>query len=86
LEIVLTVVAWRKGWGKRALLPAAFSLAVGIVVGIALVSAGHTSPPDGVKVFGFIVDLLMVIVLLVMIAKAKNLPPPAPPGPPSLVP
>ena len=33
VEIILTVVAWRKGWRQRALLPMAIGVAAGFLIG-----------------------------------------------------
>lgn len=79
LEIVLTIVAWRKGWRWKALRPVGVSAVVGLILGIALVSGGHTSMPDGAKIFGLLVDVVMVVWLIVMITTAKDLPPPGTP-------
>ena len=40
IEIILTVVAWRKGWRGRALLPLAGVLGVSTLLGLAVGAAG----------------------------------------------
>ena len=38
-EIILTIIAWRKGWKARALLPMTIALGFGIIIGLALAAS-----------------------------------------------
>jgi hypothetical protein len=61
LEIVLTVRAWKKGWGGRALIPGACALGLGILVGVA---AGPTgSLTSGFLGFAVLGDLAAILAL-----------------------
>ena len=42
LEIVLTVIAWRRGWGARALIPVGVAVAGGFLIGIGAAASGGT--------------------------------------------
>ena len=65
IEIILTIVAWNKGWKAKALLPMGICLAIGILIGMIIGSVGVTSVPLGLIVF----DIAAVVVLIVMICK-----------------
>ncbi len=43
IEIVLTITAWRKGWGAKALLPGAGGLFVAFLTGAAMGNAGASA-------------------------------------------
>jgi len=67
LEIILTIWAWRKGWGAKALLPAGIILGFSFLVGIFIAVANGNI--DAVKPMFIVLDLVMVGVLTYMIAK-----------------
>lgn len=62
LELVLTVVSWRKGWRGLALLP----LAIGVPVGVFATLTTHSTAP------AFIADVLITITLIAMSAKGRK--------------
>jgi hypothetical protein len=62
LELVLTVVAWRKGWRALALLP----LAIGVPVGVFVTTQANSLVP------AFIADVLITITLIAMSAKGRK--------------
>lgn len=65
LEIILTVTAWRKGYGALALLPLAFAIGIGFIVG--------SANPESVDWLGFIwIDILAIVALIIMIATASK--------------
>jgi len=65
LEVLLTISAWRKGWGPKALLP----LGVGIAFGVIGAVITNSIVP------GIVADLLFVAVLIAMLAaKSKKNP------------
>ena len=68
LEIFLTVRAWKKGWGARALIPMALVFTVGFLLGAAQAAAGATSftMPAAAVVF----ELAAVVALGVMARRA----------------
>lgn len=68
VEIMLTVAAWKKGWRGWALLPVAVCFATAFLLGAAA-GANGASPDDFVGV-GLVLDILLVIALGVMIARA----------------
>jgi uncharacterized membrane protein YfcA len=86
LEIVLTIIAFRKGWRWKALIPLAVLGGLGAVVGVAIAANGYTQMPNEARAFLVVGDVICCIWLAVMVAKAKNLPSPTPSGPSSLVP
>jgi len=65
LEIGLTISAWQRGWKGWALLPGAFALAGGYMLGMVL---GGDSSVDFFSV-GIIIDILCVIALIIMVSK-----------------
>ena len=40
IEVVATVMAWRKGWRWRALLPGGLSVVLGFTIGIVVTASG----------------------------------------------
>ena len=68
LEIGLTISAWQRGWKGWALLPGAFALAGGYMLGMVL---GGDSSVDFFSV-GIIIDILCVIALIIMVSKPRG--------------
>jgi hypothetical protein len=71
LEVLLTVSAWRKGWGPKALLP----LAIGIPLGVSVTINTHSLVP------AFISDVVITIVLIAMTVNSRKAQPVAPSAP-----
>ena len=71
LEVLLTVSAWRKGWGPMALLP----LAIGVPLGVAATIATHSLVP------AFVGDVLITIVLIAMTVNGRKAQPATSPVP-----
>jgi len=68
LEIALTVAAWRKGWGLRALLPLAFAFGLAFIMGV--VGGASGGSVSDLTVPCFLCDLGAVIALIVMTRRA----------------
>jgi len=62
LEVLLTVSAWRKGWGPMALLPIAIGVPVGVLIAVATQSMASA----------IVVDLAITGVLIAMSNKARK--------------
>lgn len=62
IELVLTIFAWRKGWGPIALLP----LAVGITLGVLFSGIGNSVAP------AIMADVLIYAALITMIAVGRK--------------
>jgi uncharacterized membrane protein YfcA len=77
LEIILTIVAWRKGWRWLALLPMGVGGGIGALIGlgIGLSGASQSQLQSAMPVF-LIFDIIAVVVLIVMICKPRTLPTP----------
>ena len=76
LEAILTVIAWRKGWGPIALLPMAFALVVGLIV-------GATHQPLAMALLG---DAVAYVAFFFMIKKGRKVSQPAPAAPANMKP
>ncbi|MGO8757449.1 MAG: hypothetical protein ACLQG3_04925 [Terracidiphilus sp.] len=70
LEIALTIAAWRKGWGARALLPLVFGFGAAFLIGLVIGAAGGST--DGAAVFGILCDVGVVIALGIMARRAPQ--------------
>jgi hypothetical protein len=70
IEIVLTIVAYRKGWKLKALLPLASSLVAAFLMGIAL-GAGGGSVQRAMPAF-FMVDVVCLGVLIGLCVRAPR--------------
>ena len=78
-EIVLTVLAWRKGWRARALLPVGITFPTALVVGLLITLAG--GPEHAPVLVGMLLDVVCVVVLIAMLVRAPTaeaLPAPTP--------
>ena len=70
LEIILTVVAWRKGWKAYALLPFGITFLFGFLMALAVQSSGGSISP--VSPVGLIVELINIGVLIRLATKAPK--------------
>jgi len=65
LEIIGTIVAWKRGWRKYALLPLGIAVAGGFVGGLVYaICGGHDLAVAGA--IGFPLDVLAIVALVVM--------------------
>src|SRR6201997_3419 len=71
IELVLTIFAWRKGWGPIALLP----LAVGVTFGIIFAQIDNSMVP------AIMADLAIYASLITMIVVKRKPQTPVPPAP-----
>jgi len=65
VEIILTIVAWKRGWKARALIPLAIAFSVGLIAGIIIGANGGTEAPAEIM----IVDIGALIALIIMSIK-----------------
>ena len=71
LEIVLTVKAWKQGWGAKALIPMATGIVVGILMAFAATAAG--AGPAGVsRPLALLGDLIVTGTLFYMVRNPKR--------------
>jgi len=66
LEIILTIVAWNRGWKWLALIPLGVAFGIGLILG----STGNFSVDDAGSLIW--IDVVAIIALIVMIAKKKD--------------
>jgi len=66
LEIILTIVAWNRGWKAQALIPVAVIFVIGMIIGV--LSGGNSDVIQSAILF----DILGTIVLLVMAITGKK--------------
>jgi ABC-type dipeptide/oligopeptide/nickel transport system permease subunit len=76
LEIILTVVAWLRGWKWKSLIPLGTVLIIGLIYGFILGLTGNFVDTTNV-VWVNIFDILAIIALLIMVIlppknKTKN--------------
>lgn len=68
LEIMLTISAWRRGYGALALIPIGLALFIGFLIG-----SNNPELVESGDILSFVwLDILAVVVLVVMIATAKK--------------
>jgi len=67
LSIVLTVMAWRKGWGPRAVLPIIIATLLDLGVGAVL----GESTPTAIAI-GAVVDVVALSTLVLMVRQAPR--------------
>ena len=70
-EIILTIVAWNRGWRGYALIPLLVVISLGFIVGAAIGDnpADQVSDVSGA---GLIFDAFLIIILVGMIIKGRN--------------
>jgi uncharacterized membrane protein YfcA len=81
IEIILTIVAWRKGWNWLSLIPIGVAFCIGLILG----ASSQGQPVDVMTVV--IWDILAIIALIVMVAvnpPGKKIEPPTPTPPPTI--
>ena len=66
LEIILTIVAWNRGWKAQALIPVGVVFVIGMIIGV--LSGGNSDVIQTAILF----DILGVVALLVMAIKGKK--------------
>ena len=59
LEIILTIIAWNRGWNWKALIPMLSAFGIGFI-------AGAINPQIGIEII--VVDVFAVIALVVMVS------------------
>jgi hypothetical protein len=65
LEIIMTVLAWRKGWRWYSLIPCATAFSIGLVYGFIGIN-----PPGAVGVY---IEILALLALFFMMLNPKKL-------------
>jgi hypothetical protein len=63
-EIILTVIAWRKGWRWWALLPGALAFGTGFLIGMAVELSGGNA--FSILPYTIIVDIIAIFGLICM--------------------
>ena len=67
IQIVMTAVAWKKGWGPKALLPMVIGLGLAFIIGFTAGLSGGS--PRDIAAPLVLVDLGMLISLIVMVSR-----------------
>lgn len=70
IEIILTVVAWRKGWNAWALLPLVCAMGAGFGIGFYLGATGQAEKANSPMML--LLDGVAIIALIVMCIKERN--------------
>jgi hypothetical protein len=68
-EIIMTVIAWRRGWRWKALLPVAVAIMFGICFEVTQVWCG---PNKNFAAACFLVDFMAILALFQMLAHPKG--------------
>ena len=69
LEIILTIVAWNRGWKWFALIPVGITFCIGFMAGLIVGSTGGSVADIS---WVTVLDIMAVIALIVMIARKKE--------------
>lgn len=70
LEIILTIIAWRKGWKWLSLVPMAMPIIIGFFTGVGIGLSGGSV--DEIPGFMIIFDIIAVIALIIMCFKSPK--------------
>jgi len=68
VQIVLTVIAWNRGWRWLALIPIGMALTIGLLIGVGIRLNGGTDIPGGV----IILDIVAIVALILMCVISRN--------------
>jgi hypothetical protein len=80
IEIILTIVAWRKGWRWLALIPVSVAFCIGIVIG----SSGGPIDPLTLVIWDILAIIALVVMVVVKPSNNKPIEPPTPPVSPTV--
>lgn len=69
IQIILSIVAWNRGWKWLALIPVGVALFVGLMIGIIGGSMGYTAEEMS---WAVILDIIVFIILIYMCIKAPK--------------
>ncbi len=69
LQVILSIVAWNRGWKWLALIPLGAALVIGFLIGYIGGTMGY-SPED--MSWAIILDIIVFIVLIYMCIKPKS--------------
>ena len=70
IQIVLTVIAWRKGWKWYSLIPLLGAIFIGLIIGISVGSnGGSVNNVQGLTIF---LDIVTTIILAILCVKSPN--------------
>lgn len=72
IAIALTIVAWKRGWGKRATYPLLTSLCIELLLQYASFFGVGPISPHLINVVEFFVLIPVIIALVVMIIKSEK--------------
>ena len=73
LEVILTTVAWLKGWKWKSLIPLVGGFVLAFLFGLIMGSIfGNSLPIIFIKIVGFLVDLAIIITLIIMIYESPS--------------
>ena len=70
VEVGLTIAAWKKGWGAKALLPVGATLALGLLFGVAIGLGGGTI--EAAAPVALLSDLAAIGILIAMVRRVPN--------------
>ena len=70
LEVGLTVAAWKKGWGAKALLPVGATLVLGLLFGVAIGLGGGTI--EAAAPVALLSDVAAIGILIAMVRRVPN--------------
>jgi uncharacterized membrane protein YfcA len=72
IEVCLTIAAWRKGWGAKALIPFGVGMVVAMLLGAAVgLSGGQRAVAQAFPMF-LILDLALIAVLAWLATRAPQ--------------
>jgi len=70
LEIVLTIVAWKRGWKGWALVPIAFAVVIGFVIGAVIRAQGGSL--EDVIPLTLVIDGACIVSLIALTARGRQ--------------
>jgi hypothetical protein len=71
VEVILTIVAWNRGWRGYALIPFLVLVGLAFIVGV-IMGSNPANQISDISNVGLIFDVLLIIVLVGMIIKGRN--------------
>lgn len=66
-EIILTIIAWIKGWKAKALIPIISALCIGLLIGLNDPSLKLLQKVYIIEISSFDVHLISIVILIIMI-------------------
>lgn len=72
LEIILTIVAWQRGWKWKALIPIASAFIMGIFLATISIATGNIPTPASTVIWDIIATIALIVLCFIKPKETKK--------------